>query len=102
MSNFELDCQNTHMKTKTLKLGFAIIAGLAAFGMVVLSGGASGILIAMRFTHPHWHGYLPHSYWPTVWVVTGLLAIPSGIHSYRATRKYYRKTDGVIGDDHAA
>jgi hypothetical protein len=90
------------MKTHTLRLGFAIIAGLASFAMVIVSVVICGMFLAGFLTYPHWHGYLPHSYFPTVLAIAGLLAIPAGIHSYQATRKHYRKSESLIGDDHAA
>jgi MFS family permease len=87
------------MKTRILKLGFTIIAGLASFAMVFASVVICGLFLAGYLTHHHWHGFLPHSYLPTVFVVAGLIAIPASIHSYRATRKHYRGMESEIVND---
>jgi hypothetical protein len=90
------------MKKHTLYNGVATFAFLASFTLVALLGGGCGLLLGNYLTYPHWHGYLPHTFWPTVGLITGLLAILAGFHSFRATRRYYRQSDSSVGHDIAA
>ena len=71
----------------TLAFVVSVVMALISVGFI---GGMASLFVAFYYEKSDALGKVPGSYWPIVWTVAGIVALAAGIHSFRATLRFYQ------------